>query len=210
MLKRLGSVTGALAISGCLVGDDSSPVTPPEERDRPCWETVDGEQVNIDPVFSVADQDEMVLPEDEILSVYEKFDDPDYPTYDAYIDTRDYSNTILLKVKVYADVEDAVEHYEENKAAYESPNNFSIGDEAVRQDDGDYAEMTMRISNAIGHVISYVPEQAPEDPADRTFPPRTRVSRYARRLHDWWGGTSDFRKEPGFCREEILEETKAG
>lgn len=204
------AMSTATMISGCLVGDDSSPVTPPEERDRPCWQTVEGERIDKDPLFSVVNQDEMVVPAEELPPAYKKYEDERYPAYDAYIYTRTDGNTLLFDVKVYSNVSDAGRHLQDIKDAYNSYEEYGFADEVVFHNEGGFAETTIRMSNAIGSVISYVPEQAPENPEDRTFSPGIRSVGYARELRDWWGGTSDYRKEPGFCREEILEETKAG
>lgn len=152
----------------------------------------------------------MILPQEEIHSSYVRIEDEDYPQFDAYVYTTDYSHTILLKVDVYSSVDQAVDNYETGVNNLESPERFSIGDQSVKQKRDESAEMIFRISNAVGHVFSYVPEEAPEDVQERMYPPRTRVSAFANKMRDWWGGTSNYRKEPGFCREEILEETKAG
>ncbi len=145
----------------------------------------------------------MVIPEDEMHFQYEEYDDEDYPEYKAYIDTEDYSNTILFKTNVYSTVDEAKSHYNVTKQSYDEPNTFGTGDQAAKQDDGDHAETIMRVSNAVGHVVSYVPDEAPEDPEDRRFQPRTRATGYARELRDYWGGTSSFEDHPGFCREEV-------
>lgn len=197
-------------ISGCLVGDDSSPVTPLEDRDRACWQTIDGERVDQDPLFNPSDEDKMMLPQKQIHSSYKKIEDDDYPGFDAYMYTTDNSHTILLKVDVYSSVDQTIKYYEESIDKLESPESSSLGDQAVKKRGDNFAEIIFRLSNAIGHVISYVPEDAPEDPQDRMYPPRTRVAAFAKKLRDYWGGTSDYRDRPGFCRDEILEETKAG
>ncbi len=145
----------------------------------------------------------MVLSEDEIHSVYEKYDDEEYPEYKAYIDTIDNSVTVLFKVDVYPTVEEAETHYTETKESYEEPKDWWFKDQSVKQTDGDHAEMIIRVSNAVGHVISYVPEKAPEDPDDRRTTPRGQVLAFAKDLRDYWAGTGDYRQNPGFCREEV-------
>ncbi len=147
----------------------------------------------------------MVPPQEKMHSVYEKYDDEDYPEYKAYIESIDDSVAILLKVDVYPTVEEAETHYNENEESYDEPNTYGFADEAVKQVNGDYAEMTIRVSNAVGHVISYVPDEAPEEPDERWTSPSARVLAFGEDLHDYWAGTSDYKNQPGFCRQEVMD-----
>ncbi len=193
----------AITTSGCILADDAGdPGVAPEDRDRPCWENIHGERIDLEPFFDPEREDKMVLPEEEMLSVYDTYEDEDYPEYKAYIDTRDQANTVLFNVEVYPTVEEAETHYNETTQV-DGAKDYGFGDQAAKHTDGDYAEMTIRVSNAVGHVISYIPEAAPEDPEDRTFSPRGRVLRFAEELHDYWAGTSSFENQPGFCRDEV-------
>jgi len=200
---------GATALTsvsyGCIVDDGANEPLPPEEVDRPCWENIEGEEIDVQPLFNPEDEEEMVIPEDELISEYERFEDEDNPDFDAYVYTEDYSHTVLMRVEVYPTVEAATRRYQEINSGFDEPESFGVGDEATEQKKGDSAEMVFRKSNAVGHVKSYVPERAPEEKEKRTFPPRTRVSTFASKLRDYWGGTSDFEDHPGFCREEVVE-----
>ncbi len=208
VLRKVALAAIAIPASGCIrLPREGDPAKHPEDRDRPCWQNIEDERIDQEPFFDPEREDEMVIPEDEMHFQYDEYDDEDYPEYKAYIDTVDHSNTVLFKANVYATVEEAIESYSEVHESFEDPDSFGVGDEAMEQEarDGKFAEMVFRKSNAVGHVISYIPGEAPEDPDDRRFRPRSRVSRYSRQLRDYWGGTSDYKDHPGFCRQEVMD-----
>ncbi len=207
VLKKTVLTVTAISASGCLIADDAGdPGVAPEDRDRPCWQNIDGERIDQEPFFDPGREDEMVLSDDEMHSVYDSYDDEDYPEYNAFIDTVDNSVTVLFNAYVHHTVDGAKTRYNENKDSYDDPDTFTgFADQAIRHTGEDYAEMTIRVSNAVGHVISYVPDEAPEDPDDRRTTPRMKVFGFGQDLHDYWAGTSDYKNQPGFCRQEVMD-----
>jgi len=199
---------GATALTsvsyGCIIDDGANEPLPPEEVDRPCWENIEGEEIDVQPLFNPEDEEEMVIPQEELLSEYERFEDEDNPGFEAYVYTEDYSHTLLVNVSVYPTVEEASERHGEIKSDYGDPRRFDMCEEALLRDEGDSAEMVFRKSNVVGHVKSYIPEHAPEA-EERAYLPGTRVAGYSGELCDYWGGTSDFEDHPGFCREEVVK-----
>ncbi len=63
----------------------------------------------------------MVLDLEDVSDVYEQFTDEDYPEFDAFIDTRDNSNIVLINVEVPREVSDSIDYYNETKRSYDSP-----------------------------------------------------------------------------------------
>jgi len=205
---KAGATVLASVSYGCIIDDGANEPLPPEEVDRPCWENIEGEEIDVQPLFNPEDEEEMVIPEGELISEYESFEDEDNPDFDAYVYTEDYSTTLLMSAEVYPTVEEAVERYEEIASGFSNTEEFSIADGAVREvsKDGESAEMVLRKSNAIGHLKSYIPERASENKEELTYPnPDITVTGYSRELRDYWGGTSDFEDNSGFCRQEVVK-----
>ncbi len=122
VIKKTALATITVPAFGCIkLPREGDPAKPPEDQDRPCWQNIQDERIELEPFFDPGREDEMVLSEEEMHSVYDKYDDENYPEYKAYLDTVDNSVTVLFNAYVHHTVDGAKTRYNENKESYEDP-----------------------------------------------------------------------------------------